>query len=819
MTNTHGEELKAIAHNLLTCYRDRVRPFLSEHKVAFTDALDQRASLLELAMRRKREVSVGFVGAAQVGKSTLINAVLERHALPAGGIGPLTAQATRVAYAPENAFEVTYHTRRRLHQLAFAVAAHLRRTGALSAEGGANEGDIGVSSEDASEVIRDLLEDVHSEVDDDGEGRTRADRKVNYMLAQARRMLCDETVEPSAVDERLIVDGLRAVLGQAQLFPDVDLNDFGGRIATLREYLGKTERLSETAGGRREFRRELDIRAAGWLAPLVSQLRVYLSSSIVDNMTLVDLPGIGVFGDAAAHVAEEFVRREADALVLVLRNDGMGVDLVKLLEDTGVITKLLFGGDSAGNSIYVAVAITCLDNVAREHYQRAARDAAEFDEPAPDRHAIFRKLAEQMQDKVRHQIAEALRRSSAFDELDEAQRARREAVVRQLCQSMDVVCVAGPDYMSLMRNMPDMCFLKEPGVTGVPTFREALLDLATSARSHWESEVISAGGDLRSTVVGQLEALAAAYQAGRGKAAVEWETFAADLREVAGTLSRDMHTFHGEVLACLSKELPARIGEMCRHAEKTALKKLVSLRRKGAKLPWASLNAALRRKGIWDRQGIDYPGVLTRALVDSVASDWEPVVVKGVRELVKELARRDLQLVEKLCNRASDHDSRIVSEAQIETQKAFLRSSADNCVKWTRERLDELRGEVYDELYQAVLGEIEGACTAAIAARANRGSGARDRILEQFESGGHDAIEVSGKKAEAILKRKYDQLRRELHEGYLADHHDPVTAALDALTQEELLRARRSDAQRRRRVLERATELLADMRQFSPDNE
>ena len=94
---------------LLRIYQDRVRPLLAEHNFPTLDSLDRSADLLQRALARRTRLNVGFVGESQVGKSTLINAMLERRALPSGGIGPLTAQATRVSYAAENALRVTYH--------------------------------------------------------------------------------------------------------------------------------------------------------------------------------------------------------------------------------------------------------------------------------------------------------------------------------------------------------------------------------------------------------------------------------------------------------------------------------------------------------------------------------------------------------------------------------------------------------------------------------------------------------------------------------------------------------------------------------------
>src|SRR5688572_3871460 len=94
-------DLAQSARSVLELYTSSVRSLLEEHKVPTIDALNQASQVLETALARRDQISVCFLGESQVGKSTLINAILEQTALPSGGVGPLTAQATRVAFSPE----------------------------------------------------------------------------------------------------------------------------------------------------------------------------------------------------------------------------------------------------------------------------------------------------------------------------------------------------------------------------------------------------------------------------------------------------------------------------------------------------------------------------------------------------------------------------------------------------------------------------------------------------------------------------------------------------------------------------------------------
>jgi predicted GTPase len=112
------------AKGLSTWYRGGVRGFLSEVAHDRVEQLDQEfARLGALGELIQRPMPVCFLGAAGVGKSTLINALVAGRdvILPAGGVGPLTAEATRVCHARERQFRVAYHPPGKLNNLLFVL--------------------------------------------------------------------------------------------------------------------------------------------------------------------------------------------------------------------------------------------------------------------------------------------------------------------------------------------------------------------------------------------------------------------------------------------------------------------------------------------------------------------------------------------------------------------------------------------------------------------------------------------------------------------------------------------------------------------------
>jgi hypothetical protein len=273
-----------------------------------------------------------------------------------------------------------------------------------------------------------------------------------------------------------------------------------------------------------------------------------------------------------------------------------------------------------------------------------------------------------------------------------------------------------------------------------------------------------------------------------------------------------MKAHHGEIIATLRSTLPMKIELLCKHAEALATQKLHRLRRRGeAELHYRSLEAALRYDGVWEGKNINYPEAITRSFVDAVASDWEPLIVEGVRQAMRALSDRDVRLVEQLCEHAASFDERIVADAHIDMQKKLLQQQAKACVSWTRELLDSFRDDVQQKLFSEVAPPIAKAAGQAVKAGLNKGTGAKRRILDAFEEGGEKAIARASARALQVLGDHYQRLYVELENGYLAQHYDPLQSAFDAMTKDELARARRSDAQRRKRVLEQVAEHRATL--------
>jgi len=792
---------------LLELYDRELKPLLAARKLGSFDQIDLVAERLRRAIAKQRRLNVGFVGESQVGKSTLINTLLDQRVLPSGGIGPLTAQATNVTFGDTDRLQVAYQTREALNRLRFGIERYLERSGEIDRKRETYE-----FPSDTKELMSAIAEGGAEEPTyEDGVVRGRLSTYGEHMLSQARAMFCEH--DDDDVERTTLLDCLRAVLARAPRMSDQALEDYWPRIIEVRRIMGSQATFDRAKlKVAKKFNKAVRLHAAGWLAPLVASLELELDSAFLRHYNVVDLPGVGVVGDPAGRVAEGFVRNEGDVLVLVATNKGISSSLAELIEKTGVITKLLFGDQAGVDPVHLVVAITHLDDVARDRFNQARQEALDDGEPPPDPAAIFRGLAERMSKRVRRMIGDTLRSSQAFDGLSPAMRERREATVRALCESMDVVCVSGPDYLNLKAGWSEEAFLEREADTGVPALREALNQVAERVHAAQAKVTRRAYDELRLGLEGHLAILARRNREG-GPSAEDWETFRVGLRQAAAPLRGRLKQATDDGLELLREGLPTRIEQLCHDAEEFAVGRLETMSQEAAALRYPSLNAALTRGGVWEKQGLDYPGDLARAYVDWIACGWSPLVVQAIQRIVDEIAETARGLIEELCVAAIKLWPKGLPKQVFEIQRELLLGVSQASTFWTAEQLEAMREAVAVELVEALIEPIEAACRGAVSRGDNTGKGAKARILETFREAGEAAVKQGRAAAQQLVTDRYRAMLDELSQSYLATAQDPLAQALAALADDGIETIKLEAAERRKLLtaLEAAEAKLADL--------
>lgn len=779
------------ARLLLSRYEQGVRAELTSLGSTIVPDIDAAAASLRSALASKREVHVGFLGESQVGKSMLINALLGRLALPTGGVGPLTAQATRLRHAPAPSLDVRYHDRKRLNQFVFAVRQYLVARGELSAFGEEVDDE---SQDDPTAAAWSSAADVEN-------GPSNAPSKTHmgeYLLDQARLMLG----AGPAMSNLAVHDAIRGVLGLEPVGDAARIADHAQRIIEIRDLLGGVAAVTSHVAGATRFGEALQENAAGWRSPLVAELDLALDVDLLSSVEVVDLPGVGVVGDPAGRVAEGFVRDDASALVIVARNNGLTQEVVNVLERTGVVTRLLFGGESSRETpIHVIFAITRLDDVAQDRWKQERAQAKQQNLAPPTREAIFQRLSGEMETKAKEQIRRVLESSTQFEDLPAEMRARREQVVRELCDRTEVICVSAKDFMNLESGDDEerqLAFLQNPVATNIPHFRDRLSQLAERARGSRRGRITRALESFRGLLVSHLDALEVGTRASSREPS-EAERFRTALGEVVPAFQERATARRRVVSAYLTERIPPQLERVTKEAAEATRKKLRRLKKKGEGLHWSSLNAALLRNGTWSRQGIDYPGELATSFVEVIAGSWEPVILNEVRRVIGELVTHHIELVEEFLAHASQISGGEELLGQITAQQRLLKDQGNSAVGWTTEQLNELSDEVSKKLTAVVSKPIEKACVQAVRSAQNRGAGARGRILETFESAGNLAIESARELSDELLKDRFRALRSSLGR-LLREGEDPISQCYESIVREGANLAEQAGQEERARM-------------------
>jgi len=200
---------------LLKWFENNVRPFLNRHAKDRLASLDNDAKRLKLLLEKPDKVTVCFLGSSGVGKSTLLNALAAgaSQVLPAGGIGPLTAQATEVHYNDTPTFKVVYHPKRHLWKVAFALEQRLVHE-QRAAKKSQNSADVAHTSEDhISDLALQLDEEDRDEakVDallaGDGEESTNGSDRLEGLIKQAKQIITGNQFSTQTLP--YLVDALR----------------------------------------------------------------------------------------------------------------------------------------------------------------------------------------------------------------------------------------------------------------------------------------------------------------------------------------------------------------------------------------------------------------------------------------------------------------------------------------------------------------------------------------------------------------------------------------------------------------------------------
>jgi hypothetical protein len=226
---------------------------------------------------------------------------------------------------------------------------------------------------------------------------------------------------------------------------------------------------------------------------------------------------------------------------------------------------------------------------------------------------------------------------------------------------------------------------------------------------------------------------------------------------------------------------------------------------------WRTLQAAVRRGGIYyGSKHIELPKDFALRFEVPVAEVWSKEILKKIRSETTQYARVCVQLVEEVVSWAKGQGARFQTRL-VEAQRDAIKADVKNLESVGRAMVNELREQVNRRLVKGIEGPIRKRCQQFVFEQKDVGAGVKVRMIGLFRDlAEHVTREASGTAVE-ILQDCFREVEQEIL-AVFAQHQDPLELAREAIISSHEQWKRRSDAQRKRRVLEDIEAILSEPR-------
>ena len=788
----------------LQWFDQQAKPFLEAHAPGKLASLQSDYDRLKRIMARSDDVTVCFLGNSGVGKSTLLNALAadDAQVLPAGGIGPLTAQATEVHYSDVPVFRVSYHGKSRLWKVAFALEARLERLKKMA------EGKPQVVSELSTDLSSELSDEDKREAIGDADsiesvaGEAPMTDNLEGFVKQAKNIVCGNQFAERTLE--YLVDALRVACGLDSKWGQQPDSDDAQRIARVRRIMTAAkaarhyERRSEN--DHRDFMEDLKAHAAGFLSPLIERIEVGWPAEVLRaGVKLVDLPGIGIAQDSYRDVTKVYVREKARAVIVVVDRAGPTESTVELLRTSGYWDRLVGAADDPlSDPCTMLIAVTKVDDVTNTEWSNRV-SKLEPGQPKPRKREVFLELVEEFKPRMRAQIAAQL--GKIGDSSNEAINTARQQARVNILGSLEIHPVSAPELRRLiLDDEDDRSFLNELNQTGIPQLRNSLTSLARGERENRTQQIREIQARLLSTTLNELHVIQASWQEDN-RAAEEAERLEIALEEFIKPKKEEYRARAAEFRGYLKETVQARIEMLVMEAREEAEKEVRQYLDRLRYAHWATLRAAVRRGGtFYGSSHINLPDDISGYFQEPMAAVWGQKLLRDIRKRTTELGDDIEQMVTEVCDWAKLEAGAHVNKKLLDSQQARIAGLAAQMKAVGKEAVDGMRETVKNELTKTIRTPIKVSCEKFVQEGDDIGPGVKHRILELFQRLAREATTAAKDPAIRILTAKATEVRQEIQQEF-KNGGDPLQDTSDLIVQRHEDRLRRSDAQKRKAVL------------------
>lgn len=784
---------------ILDFYLNHAKNFISTYAADNLKSYNEQYDKLLKALNIQNEpIHACFLGTSGIGKSTLLNALIakDKVVLPAGGIGPLTAQAITVRYGDKSSFKAEYHNQGKINRLRFALEQFYRAS--------IKEYQKSVSVEAISQEIVEPDEDFKQEIDeivsaDRDESRSE---KKEHLIKQTKLMIMNK--QNADQDLTYLIDGLQVIAGKQAKYDSQILMEDLKRAEQLRNAVNNG--IAEYAEDGSSLFEEMKCNhAAGYFAPIIKNLEVYWKSDLLKTgLVLVDLPGVGIEGDIFKEVTATYLREKAKAVILVVSTRGVTEADAALLWESGFMNRLLYSvDDPSTDPVSLIVAVTRVDDVAETRYRNDVQK-----EKKKWQHLVD--VCSETEAHIKTQLMSQLRKE--WVENGEPASEQKEKVLRNIETSLQVIPLSAIEYSKYCADdEDDRPFIKDIAQSNIPKMEEYLSGIGADITEERRKRLEEHSHQFDLSLRNQIDLIEAEWLSDE-RTYEEQKKLEEDLDNFLKPLRGEYKSREGAFRNYLKKTIPVKVESLVNNAcaiSKTNINRYLGTLRDAH---WGTLRASVRRGGAFNgARNIDLPNDFALRFEEPIAEIWGKSLLQDIRIETRQFAADCIDLVEKVVVWSREQGARVSTKA-VEAHNETIKSDAKGMNMVGKEALEELRKSVIEKMITKVKGPIRRKCNAFVERGDAMGPGVKNRILELFSTLSDETVSAAKEPATDLIVERYREVEKEILMSF-KKFEDPLNAISETILGSHRKSLERRDKKAKEIILQDLTLIKESMPQ------